>query len=765
MLHARRATLALFAALALLLGFVTPAQATPITATLSGTVIMPAGSSVPTGLTGLRAASVVYANGSTTVLASAAVSSDGSFTISGLQPGPHRIRFAAVSGPTIESFHDGTLLYEDGEPLDLVAGANPPIEVQLYRGGLISGSLKSEDGAEMATGSVTVLSAPPAYYRVSTSRDNTWSNHSGRYQITKLPPGDYVFRLSPHPAGLDWLPIYSGNVLDESDAVAVTIQFDERLTDVDMVFTRTPGITGNFTAVRDPSVNHTLRQDITARPFPGTTAGTTRTISALASGPFRIPGLAPGSYQVCTSLQGWISEDADERVCFGEDEANPDGVPVVLGETTVGDIDIEMLALGSLEIGFVKYPMAGQPGGYFMPTATDTRLWRFDTESNRWVVEHESTMRGLGTTTFYDLPAGEYIAEVRYFDANDDQYREYWPGGVTRFRDAEIITLLQGQRLRLDDMVVEPSGLQRARIAGADRFSGAVALSKSAFESGSGPVVFIANGLNYPDALAAGPAAAAMGGPLLLVTPTAIPAVVQSELRRLQPSRIVIVGGTASVSSTVQSRLRNYVDSSSDVVRLAGADRYATSRHVVSTVFGDTTGSIVFVATGANYPDALAAGAAAGYFGGPVVLVNGSQSSIDSATRSMLDDLEPGAIIIAGGPGAVSTSLERALRSRYSDEDSPVIRLFGNNRYETAFAINQLFTDADSVYLASGEGFADALAGGPIAALSGSPLYLTLPNCLPRFVNSDIESLLAREVIIIGGTAVVQSRVQRGALC
>jgi len=72
------------------------------------------------------------------------------------------------------------------------------------------------------------------------------------------------------------------------------------------------------------------------------------------------------------------------------------------------------------------------------------------------------------------------------------------------------------------------------------------------------PVVYIATGLNFPDALAGAAAAGSLGAPLLLVTGTTVPAPTAAELARLKPGRIVILGGPGAVSDDVASQLRAY---------------------------------------------------------------------------------------------------------------------------------------------------------------------------------------------------------------
>ena len=67
------------------------------------------------------------------------------------------------------------------------------------------------------------------------------------------------------------------------------------------------------------------------------------------------------------------------------------------------------------------------------------------------------------------------------------------------------------------------------RFQGADRFATSAAIAQSSYAPGV-PVVYIATGLNFPDALAGGAAAAKVGGTLLLVRPDLIPTQIAAEL-------------------------------------------------------------------------------------------------------------------------------------------------------------------------------------------------------------------------------------------
>lgn len=93
------------------------------------------------------------------------------------------------------------------------------------------------------------------------------------------------------------------------------------------------------------------------------------------------------------------------------------------------------------------------------------------------------------------------------------------------------------------------------RISGSNRFETAALVSQARFPNGA-PVVYVANGLEFPDALAA--ATIATDGPLILTEPDRLVDAAIWELTRLKPKRIVIIGGTKAISPQVEAELRKY---------------------------------------------------------------------------------------------------------------------------------------------------------------------------------------------------------------
>jgi putative cell wall-binding protein len=286
------------------------------------------------------------------------------------------------------------------------------------------------------------------------------------------------------------------------------------------------------------------------------------------------------------------------------------------------------------------------------------------------------------------------------------------------------------------------------RYAGGDRFQTAANISAATF-SPPAPVAFIANGGTFPDALAGGPAAALDGGPLLLVDANDVPPATSAELTRLRPARIIVLGGTAVVSDAVVSTLQG--DTSGTVTRLAGPDRYATAAAISAATFSPGV-SAAYVATGTGFADALAGGAAAGAAKAPLLLVQ--QGSIPASTAAELSRLRPASIIVLGGTAAVSDPVATQLAS---DTTGRVAREAGADRYATAAAVSRAsFPDgAAAVYLATGLDFPDALAGSVPAALVPAPVLLVPGTCVSPDVGTEINRLNPAKIVILGGDSAI----------
>ncbi|MDY7557329.1 MULTISPECIES: cell wall-binding repeat-containing protein [unclassified Cryobacterium] len=220
---------------------------------------------------------------------------------------------------------------------------------------------------------------------------------------------------------------------------------------------------------------------------------------------------------------------------------------------------------------------------------------------------------------------------------------------LARLRPARIVVL--GGNLAVSDGVFATlSGLApTTRLWGPDAYGTSAAVSAGTFAPGV-PVAYIATGDTYQDALSGAPAAGINKGPVLLVQPNGIPGVIATELARLRPARIIILGGNLAISDGVAAALAGIAPTT----RLWGPDAYGTSAAVSAGTFA-TGVPVVYLATGATYQDALSGGSAAVVNGGPVLLVQ--PNGIPAVIGAELTRLKPTKIVILGGNLAISDSV------------------------------------------------------------------------------------------------------------
>jgi len=248
------------------------------------------------------------------------------------------------------------------------------------------------------------------------------------------------------------------------------------------------------------------------------------------------------------------------------------------------------------------------------------------------------------------------------------------------------------------------------RTGGKDRVDTAVMLSGKRFGAGAAEAAVIARADDYADALAAVPLADQADAPLLL-SPEAVDARVVAEVDRAVEvdGTVYLVGGTDAVSEAVAAAMRG---TGRTVVRLAGSNRYETAVAVADEL-GDP--AAIMLATGTNYPDALAGGTAAAAVDGVLLLTRGAQ--LPEVTARYLAEHAAAQTYALGGPAAAA-----------APETTKVV---GENRYGTAAKIATRFFDQPTgVGVASGTVFADALSGGADAAAQDWPMLLTHPKRL-----------------------------------
>lgn len=191
------------------------------------------------------------------------------------------------------------------------------------------------------------------------------------------------------------------------------------------------------------------------------------------------------------------------------------------------------------------------------------------------------------------------------------------------------------------------SGVNVGRIYGGNRYGTAARVAER-FGTNV-PVVYVATGSAYPDAMTGSARAAYNNGPVLLTKKNQLPPETVGAMTALRPQRVVVLGGQSAVSTAVANQLAG-LTTTGDLQRVAGANRYETAADLAS--YYPPGLDVVYVSTGADYPDALAGGARAGTNSGPMVLTQ--TATLPKATRDVLSDLKPRRIVVVGGKSAVS---------------------------------------------------------------------------------------------------------------
>ncbi len=217
-----------------------------------------------------------------------------------------------------------------------------------------------------------------------------------------------------------------------------------------------------------------------------------------------------------------------------------------------------------------------------------------------------------------------------------------------------------------------------------------------------------------------------------------------------------------SVSTDDQVFIRNIADTP-DVIRVAGADRFEVTAAVSKRLFSEDTFSLVYVASGETYPDALAASAAAAAVrsvGAPVLLVRKDELPADVATE--LRRYRPRSVVVIGGSAVIS---DKVVTEIESVTGRPAIRVGGADRFATAAATSAfMFHDGAKVaYIASGQNFPDSLVAGALAGRSAGPILLTTRDDIPTAVTDELKRLRPEKIVVLGGINAISDSVA-GAL-
>jgi putative cell wall-binding protein len=254
-------------------------------------------------------------------------------------------------------------------------------------------------------------------------------------------------------------------------------------------------------------------------------------------------------------------------------------------------------------------------------------------------------------------------------------------------------------------------------VAGTDRYGTAIAISNLGYPQGA-PALVLATGEDYTEAVCAAPLAAAYGAPILLVPPEGIRTDLSTEIERLNPSQIFLVG--VSGPSKVKRQLRDLLPDP-EIVDLTADGPYETAALVAQEVSAKLgTVSKVVIAPSDSFAEAIAVSPLAAAKGWPILL-SPLEGDTPAATTDAIEKLAVTSALVVG----TTSELELA----------DVERQVGADSYETAALVAQYALsqgmDFTHTVIVTGENFPDGLPVGPYLALDNGILLLAENDSLP----------------------------------
>jgi len=280
---------------------------------------------------------------------------------------------------------------------------------------------------------------------------------------------------------------------------------------------------------------------------------------------------------------------------------------------------------------------------------------------------------------------------------------------------------------------------------GADRYTTAVAVSQTGWPNGVANAI-LTTGENFPDALSAAPLAHKYNAPILLTAPDALNADTATELQRLKVKKVYLIGGLGALSANIETQLAKL---SISTTRISGQDRYDTSVQIAK-VIGASKGT--FVTTGLDFPDAVSVAPLAAAQGMPILLV--PPDGLPAITQSYLTSSKIPQIYVLNGNNELSDDVISQL------PQAEVIT--GNDPYERNVNLIQRFADNlkfDSIYVATGSDYPDALAASALAQKYQAPVILLPTDGIPDSLSTLLRSKLVQTINIIGGDGAISDQL------
>lgn len=279
------------------------------------------------------------------------------------------------------------------------------------------------------------------------------------------------------------------------------------------------------------------------------------------------------------------------------------------------------------------------------------------------------------------------------------------------------------------------------RVAGDNRYETAAAICNEVFQEAERAI--LVSGSNFPDAITAAPLVKKMNAPILLTEKDALPFITKKTLEELKVKEVYLVGGQAVISPKIEEQLAKM---SIKVQRIAGVDRYETGVKIAQ-YFGSV--QEIVVASGVEYTDALSIAPIACKRGMPILL--SPKDTVSPSVQKYVSQNNINKTYVIGNYTVISS---------YIDKEYPKVeRILGDDKYERNIAVLNRFQEEvslDKTLFATGENFADALAGADYSLKATVPILFIDKyglNSIQDYIKNKLHGM--NNVTILGGESAV----------
>ncbi|EGT3844456.1 cell wall-binding protein Cwp10 [Clostridioides difficile] len=287
------------------------------------------------------------------------------------------------------------------------------------------------------------------------------------------------------------------------------------------------------------------------------------------------------------------------------------------------------------------------------------------------------------------------------------------------------------------------------KLKGADRFETATKISQSGWTKSDTVVIVNGEDKSMVDGLTATPLASVKNSPILLSSNEKLPQKTVEELKRLNPSKVIVIGGNNSMPNSVVEAIKA-VNSKISVQRIGGDTRYQTSINIAKEIDKTNNVSKLYIGAGNGEADSLSIASLAGKEKTPIVLTQ--KDGVDNEAVQFIKSNKVSNIYFIGGIEKISNKAIEQV-GKIVNKDISNNRVAGQTRQETnAKVIDKFYSQSklDGVVVANQDKLIDALAVGPLAAKNNSPVILAT-NMLDKSQESSLKGKNSSKLFEVGG--------------